>query len=178
MPFVAAANVSPKKRKNPSAFPRIAFSSRPFSPTKEQTVEKGQLGDGDQALAIVRSEKKSLFGIAGVSSKKITKAMHVSPKENVVGEQPLRKIADPRDFRRFTIEEAKSRDIKMGGISKIKIIQRPIHINQQIIDASREKNAQHYIHRSLQDHGKITKKRGKDVVGTNGLGERNRARVG
>ena len=60
------------------------------------------------------------------------------------------KQADPRDFRRFTLADARARSLKLGQVNKIASPQRRADINAQIIEAARAKNAEHYVHFALQ----------------------------
>ncbi|XP_055332109.1 uncharacterized protein LOC129584044 [Paramacrobiotus metropolitanus] len=118
----------------------LNLHSRPFSPKPSCLARK---------LAIKANDKAKM---SCSQSRKPHRSKHVDEQKGDDFEKG-RKMADPRDFRRFTMDEAKARGIKMGVVNKINIQQRPIHINQQIVEVARVKNAQHYIHYLLQ--GKV-----------------------
>ncbi|GAV07390.1 hypothetical protein RvY_17228 [Ramazzottius varieornatus] len=122
----------------------ITIYPSPFSSRSPVTTSQQISGNTNPTKPSARP--KPIPAAPTTSSKKASASSYHTADD---GSHPP-KQADPRDFRAFSIDEAKTRNIKFGVVNKVAVPQRPIEINEQIIEVARAKNAQHYFHSSLQ----------------------------
>ncbi|OQV12785.1 hypothetical protein BV898_12912 [Hypsibius exemplaris] len=139
----------------------LSVYSKPFSPKPDKSktnpdTSSTTLNSSQQAPSVKASARELTASPpipAGTSSK--LEADRVAQQQLPL-QLPV-KQADPRDFRKFTMTDAKARNLKLGQVNKILSPQRPADINAQIIEAARLKNAAHYVHIALQGRSRTPK---------------------
>jgi hypothetical protein len=128
----------------------LAAYSKPFSPKLDGAPTGG--GKAKHNIPPAASPAKSstptipALAVGAISPAKETAIFELS---NELKSGQI-KQADPRDFRKFTLADAKARNLRMGMVNKIVSPQRRAEVTGEIIEAARLKNAQHYVHPALQ----------------------------